>query len=160
MLLATFSSGLVEGLRTKLARLTSGKPEVAGRIVVDTLPEVTRRLMKAAGRSSRTLDESEIDRLIEDAARFLGDAVDLNFLKEEWRLIVDAWDVRDRDRYREIPRLGRKVRMATSRRDEVWDVFERVRTSLAAKDETTEAALMHALANEMRERPFTHVVID
>jgi superfamily I DNA/RNA helicase len=98
--------------------------------------------------------------VIDEAIANVGSLVDPAFLKDEWRLIVDAWDVHDRETYREIPRLGRKVRMATGRRDEVWEVFEEVRSSLMLRGATTEAALMHALANGLSDRPFTHVVID
>jgi hypothetical protein len=159
VLLATFSPALADGLRGKIARLSRGKQEVESRIIVDTLPNVTRRLMDGAA-GSRIADDAEIEEVIDEAIATVGSSVDPAFLKDEWRLIVDAWDVRDRDTYREIPRLGRKVRMVTGRRDEVWEVFEEVRSTLASRGTTTEAALMHALANRLSDRPFIHVVID
>ncbi|MGI1661347.1 UvrD-helicase domain-containing protein [Palleronia sp. KMU-117] len=159
VLLATFSPALAEGLQAKIARLTRGKPDVEARITVDTLPNVTRRLMDGAG-GVRIVDEAEIEEVIDEAIATVGSSVDPTFLKDEWRLIVDAWDVRDQNTYREIPRLGRKVRMAAGRRDEVWEVFQQVRSTLESSGATTEAALMHALANGLSHRPFTHVVID
>ena len=74
--------------------------------------------------------------------------------------IVDAWDVRDGERYLDLPRLGRKVRMAASRRDELWCVFSRLREGLEKDGLETEAGLMHRLAREMNKPPFTHVIID
>lgn len=160
VLLATFSTDLAEGLKGKLARLVRTKPDVATRIEVDTLPAVAARLMKVGQQGVAIARDDEIDDLIDAAATQIGTSVDPSFLKAEWRLIVDAWDVREGDRYAEIPRLGRKVRMAASRRQEVWQVFEKVRADLDAQGKTTDAALMHAWANAAHPPPYTHVVVD
>lgn len=50
--------------------------------------------------------------------------------------------------------------MAASRRDELWRIFARVREALESAGKETEAGLMHRLAREMQDPPFTHVVID
>lgn len=68
--------------------------------------------------------------------------------------------MRDAETYFDLPRLGRKVRMAASRRDEVWRVFARVRAVLDTQGKETEAGLMHRLAREISNPPFTHVVVD
>ena len=146
--------------KEKLTRLTKGKPDVATRIEVDILPAVARRLMKAQQKKTKLASEDEINKLIEDAAHATGTDVDPEFLKDEWRLIVDAWNVQDGDQYREIPRLGRKVRMVASRRDEVWQVFENVREQLSKGSLNTDASLMHEMADTLQRAPYTHVVID
>ena len=42
------------------------------------------------------------------------------FLRDEWRLIVDARDVRDAATYRGLPRHGRRTRLTGDRRDALW----------------------------------------
>jgi len=160
VLLTTFSSELANGLAGKVSRLTRGRPGISERIEVATLSSVARELIAKHVPGLVIAGEAEVRALLEDAAEAEGTAIDPAFLDDEWRLIVDAWDVRDADTYLNLPRLGRKVRMAASRRDELWRVFERVREALDAADKETEAGIMHRLCSLLTDAPFTHVVVD
>ncbi|MEE4211693.1 MAG: UvrD-helicase domain-containing protein, partial [Parvularcula sp.] len=160
VLLTTFSPDLAQGLADKLERLIAGRADLGTRITVATLSEVSRSLGHKLFDRMNLASEEEIEAWLIEAAEAEGTRVEANFLKEEWRLVVDAWDVRDAETYLELPRLGRKVRMAASRRDELWRVFGRVRMKLGDTGKTTEAGLMHALAREMKQPPFSHIVID
>lgn len=160
VLLTTFSEELAAGLRSKLDRLTQGRPEVAERITVASMSEVAQRLADPFMEGVRLAQDDEVETLLETAADEIHSTIDRAFLRDEWRLIVDAWDVRDGERYAELPRLGRKVRMAASRRDELWEIFSRVRTGLASRGLESEAGLMHRVARHLDEIPFTHVVVD
>lgn len=160
VLLTTFSRELAAGLSDKLDRLTKGRRGVASRIAIGTLPDVARRLAdeRLIGREVAT--DEEVERVLREAAAAEGTLVDPGFLLDEWRLIVDAWDVRDAETYLDLPRLGRKVRMAASRRDELWRVFARVREALERDGKETKAGIMHRLAREIGNSPFTHIVVD
>ena len=79
---------------------------------------------KSQRQSKRIVSGQAADYLIDATARAAGTNINLQFLKDEWRLIVDAGNMRVADHYREIPRLGRNVRMAASRPDEVWQIFQ------------------------------------
>lgn len=160
VLLTTFSGELVQGLVAKVDRLSRGRPDVRGRIEIDTLGRISRRFAAQQFGEVAVASEAEVDTLLDAAAKETGSAVDSAFLKQEWRLIVDAWDVRDSETYRNLPRLGRKVRMAASRRDEIWAVFARVRHVLDAEGKETEAGLMHRLSRETTDLPFTHIIVD
>jgi len=160
VLLTTFSRDLADGLRAKLERLTALSPSVAGQITVATLADVTLTLAAEHLPGVSPMDAETVDALIGAAARAEGSQLSDAFLSDEWRLIVDAWDVRDADTYRDLPRLGRKVRMAQGRRDEVWQVFARVRAALDAQGSETEAGMMHRLSQDMPRSPFTHIVVD
>lgn len=160
VLLTTFNAGLAQGLTSKLDRLTKSRPEVRARLPVSTLGDVAARLAAETLGSVTVVSDTEVDTLLDEAAEATGCTIDRSFLKDEWRLVVDAWDVHDGDTYRDLPRLGRKVRMAASRRDELWAVFARVRAALEAQAKKTEAGLMHRLSREMKHAPFTHVVVD
>lgn len=160
VLLTTFSDDLAKGLAEKLSRLIRGRPEIAERVTVGTLPDVTRQLANDISGDIRIIDDTEIASMLAAAKEAEGSDVEAGFLMDEWKLIVDAWDVRDAETYLYLPRLGRKVRMAASRRDEVWKVFARVRAKIASEGSETPAGLMHRLANELAEFPYTHVVVD
>ncbi|MEZ5778865.1 MAG: UvrD-helicase domain-containing protein [Paracoccaceae bacterium] len=157
---ATFNADLAKGLATKIGRLTQHRPDVRDRITVGTLADFARRLAAERLGHVSVAEPSEVEALLEQAANATGSSIDRDFLKDEWRLIVDAWDVRDAETYRELPRLGRKVRMASSRRDELWAIFAEVRSALETQEKLTEAGLMHRLRREMTPSPFTHVVVD
>ena len=160
VLLTTVSEPLARGLREKLAVLTDGHPDLAVRISVETLSSLARRLIRDRFGEPKVASDEDLSRLISGAAREQGTTVDLGFLLDEWRLIVDAWDVEDAETYLELPRLGRKVRMAAARRDEVWRIFSRVRDALAKEGLQTDAGLMNRLACTPMDLPFTHVVVD
>lgn len=160
VLLTTFSPDLAKGLSEKLTRLTKGQPNVAHRITVGTLGEVSKNLASELFGTMSIASEDEISTLLAEARETVGSSIDLSFLRDEWQLIVDAWNVSDAKNYLELPRLGRKVRMAASRRDELWAIFARVRNELAKQGKETLSGLMHQLAQDEATFPFDHVIVD
>ena len=160
VLLTTFTEQLALGLSEKLKRLVRGSPELAARITASTLGTVARGLAAKALGPVRVASDEDMPARLRAAAEAEGSTIGPGFLIDEWRLVVDAWNIRDADTYRELPRLGRKVRMATSRRDEVWRVFDRVRSELARDGLVTEAELMHRLSRDLPISPFTYVLVD
>ncbi len=160
ILLTTFSPGLAEGLSEKLDRLTRGHPDLAARITVGTLSEVSEGLARESFGDLVVADDIEIATLLDTARSSENSQIDPGFLSDEWRLVVDAWDVHDAKTYLELPRLGRKVRMAASRRDELWRIFSRVRSALEVAGKETISSVMHRLARERQDFPFSHIVVD
>lgn len=158
VLLATFNAELVEGLAEKIALLTRGQTDLRARITVSTLDAVAQDIVGAAG--GDIAGPAEVEAALEKALEETQTKIAATFLADEWAQIVDAWNVRDEAAYLDMPRLGRKVRMAQSRRAEVWGVMSVVREKLAAQGLTTPASLLHNAAVEMSEAPFTHVVVD
>lgn len=157
VLLTTFNRKLAESLARKLPQVAS--EEAAARITVEALPVLIARLHREAFGDVEIIDETTLRLYLQEAAREQGLVVDPDFLFDEWSLVVDAWDVRTQDEYRDLPRLGRKVRMAASRRDELWDVFCTVRDRLTQERLATESQLAHDLASAGG-IPFDHVLID
>ncbi|MCZ7677224.1 MAG: AAA family ATPase [Roseovarius sp.] len=157
VLLTTFNRRLADLLRAKLP-LIAGQEE-RNRIAVEDLGTVIHRMHAERFGAVEIVDEASLRRFLEEAATEAGLSVDPDFLFDEWTLIVDAWNVAGADGYRDLPRLGRKQRMAASRRDALWAVFERVRTRLEREKLGTEAGCAHAL-RESERMPFTHVIVD
>ena len=157
VLLTTFNRRLSEHLSEKISLVSD--QITRSKIDVEPLDGLIVRLHAEHFEESEIVDEQTLRQFLIAAALANKIDVDPDFLFDEWRLIVDAWDVRDAATYRELPRLGRKVRMVASRRDILWEVFSSVRVALAQKNLTTEAQLAHDL-RQSGEFPYAHVVID
>lgn len=157
VLLTTFNRKLAENLRQKVPQVASA--DAMSRIVVEALPVLISRLHRETFGDSEIVDETSLRHFLLEAAAERGMQVDPDFLFDEWLLVVDAWDIRTQEAYRDLPRLGRKVRMAASRRDALWQVFEAVRERLIREGMKTEAQLAHELS-EVGQLPFDHVLVD
>lgn len=157
VLLTTFNSRLSEGLARKLPLLAS--EDLRARIHVAALGDVIRDLHQQAFGPTVLVTEENLSELLGQAVAKTGAPLSVDFLRDEWSLIVDAWNVRDWESYRDLPRLGRKVRLPAARREAAWSVFAALRTALAAHNLKTEAQLAHELA-DTGALPFSHAVID
>ena len=157
VLLTTFNRRLADQLSEKIALVSD--QTTRGNIDVAPLDGLIVRMHAERFDETEIVDEQTLRQMLVQAALANKIDVDPDFLFDEWRLIIDAWDVRDAVTYKELPRLGRKVRMIASRRDALWEVFSSVRLALAHRKLTTEAQLAHDL-RQSGEFPYTHVVID
>ncbi len=160
VLLTTFNDNLSKSLAEKLDRLTASCPDVRSRITVAPLANVARDLASDHLGAVEIAAGAEIEALLEEANDAAGGHFDKEFVKDEWRLIIDAWNVTDADTYRDLPRLGRKLRMAASKRDEMWSVFDHVRRDLSEMNKETEADVLHRLIAYVQNSVFSHVVVD
>jgi hypothetical protein len=157
VLLTTFNAGLAEGLARKLPLLAG--EAVRARITVKALGTLIAERHAERFGETDIASEDEMRTLLRDGVAASDAPFTVDFLYDEWSLVVDAWDIRDIDTYRDLPRLGRKVRMPAARRDAAWAIFEGVRAALSARGMKTGAQLAHDLA-ESGAFPFTHAVID
>ena len=60
-----------------------------------------------------------------------------HFLFGEWTDVIDAWQLKSWEAYRDVSRLGRKTRIGGKQREILWAIFERVRAGLAEKKAVT-----------------------
>jgi hypothetical protein len=164
VLLATFSEPLAEALRHRLRRLVGNEPRVAERIEVDALDALGVRLHQAQIGPVTLVTSGDTRRLLREASEAIGDhKFSLSFLLAEWDQIVDGWQLRTGEAYRDVPRLGRKTRLPEAQRSTLWAIFERMRQMLAERGLKTKAEVFEALADEIRRsgrRPYDAAVID
>lgn len=164
VLLATFSDTLARALELRLKRLVGNEPRVAERIEVHSLPGLGLRLHRAmAGPVELVTPEGLRECIREAAVAVEGHGFSLRFLLDEWEQVVDAWQLRSWEEYRDVARLGRKTRLPVSRREVLWRIFEGVQARLAVGGVTTQAAVFTTLARLIEERrrpPFDFAVID
>lgn len=164
VLLTTFSDTLANALRTKLRRLISKEPRLAERLEVHSLDAIGIRLYKShVGPVNLASREVVTDLLRNAAKQFSSPKFGLPFLLSEWEQIVDAWQLDTWESYRDVARLGRKIKLPEQQRIALWAIFELVHTALMARKQITLPALFTQLALAIRRTknpPFDFVVVD
>lgn len=163
VLLTTFSEPLAQALRANLRRLIGGEPRVAERLEVHAMTALGLRLHQAQLGPARLASRDDISRLLREAAAASPDhGFPALFIRGEWEHVVDAWQLRNWDAYRDVPRLGRRTRLPESRRRQLWSIYEQVLARLSSSGLMTESALFQAVAESQAARPpaFDAAVVD
>ncbi|WP_373514122.1 3'-5' exonuclease [Persicitalea sp.] len=164
LLLTTFSDILANALRVKLRRLTSHEPQLVERVEVESLDKTGVRLYKARVGEPKIISKDQLTQWLKQAAAEVpGHKFSLSFLLAEWEQIVDAWQLRSWEEYRDVKRLGRKTRLPEPQRQTLWSIFERVGGQLAAEGWLTQAGLFGRLTEVIEaggSSPYDFVVVD
>lgn len=147
VLLTTFSDTLAHALQAKLRRLLANEPRLGERIDVHSLSSIGLRLHKShVGPAAIATTEVVRDLIIRVAAA-TDHKFSSRFLIAEWDQIVDAWQLRSWEAYRDVARLGRKTRLPEPQRKVLWSIFERVQAELQSMQLITWPELFNSLAN-------------
>ena len=164
VLLTTFSDTLANALRTKLRRLISNEPRIGERLEVHAMDAIGRKLYELNLGGLHIASREVIQQLLEAAAKEVDEhKFTMHFLMSEWEQVVDAWQLKSWDAYRDVKRLGRKTRLPESRRVVLWSIFDRVRRELEIRNLATDSDLFNRLASKLQEsekRPFDYSVVD
>lgn len=164
VLLTTFSPVLAEMLKEKVRRLLAVNPRVGDRLEVADINTVAVRLYESAFGRVQVATPADILAAIQRAS----DSVAVHsfterFLFSEWQEVVDAWQIQTWEEYRDVRRLGRKIRLPETQRATIWAIFERALQHLRASNRLTYATIFTRLAATMKERqhpPFTSIIVD
>jgi hypothetical protein len=164
VLLTTFSHILANTLREKLRRLVSNEPRLAERVEVHSINAIGGRLYKARfGQASLAPHELITDLLRTTAKDVPNHKFSAQFLLSEWEQVVDAWQLKTWESYRDVARLGRKTRLPEPQRRVLWQIFEKLRAELAARKMITLPEMFTQLAAAMvkeKTPPFDFAVVD
>jgi len=164
VLLTTFSKVLANSLRIKLASLVGEEPAIAARIVVKAISAVGYDLYSERFGQPQIAAPAMIRSLITKAASEVeGHRFSAHFLVGEWEDVVDAWQLRSWDEYRDVSRLGRKTRIGGKQREALWAIFERVRAGLVERRIVTWSDVFGRLTESLTAkgaRPYDFAVID
>lgn len=164
VLLTTFSDTLASALATKLRRLISNEPRLGDRLEVHAMTAIGERLYAMHWGKPKVATQSQIRQLLEDATK-AEPALKFSqrFMLGEWNDLVDAWQLKTWDAYKDVKRLGRKTRLSEAHRVALWTVFKRVQSVLAQDGLITHAEMFTRLAEKictLRHPPFEFVVVD
>lgn len=164
VLLTTFSKALANSLRVKLASLVGAEPSIAAGIIVKSVSAVGYDLYSERFGQPQIAATALIRSLITKAASEVeGHRFSAHFLFGEWEDVVDAWQLRSWDEYRDVSRLGRKTRIGGKQREALWAIFERVRAGLLERRVVTWSDVFGRLTESMTgkaDRPYAFAVID
>ena len=164
VLLTTFSETLANALRTRLKRLIGNEPRLGERLEVHSMSDIGIRLYEANfGRADLATDDQVKELLSEASAGVEAHRFSPQFLWTEWASIVDAWQLKSWDEYRDVRRLGRKTRLAEKQRAVLWSIFERLEAALDERSLLTEASVFKRLAGHManaKHPAFDYAVVD
>jgi hypothetical protein len=164
VLLTTFSETLANALSARLKRLIGSEPRLGERLEAHSMGGIGMRLHEANfGRTHLATEDQLKELLREAAAEVEGQRFSPHFLWTEWANVVDAWQLKSWDEYRDVRRLGRKTRLAEKQRAVLWSIFERVRAALDERGLLTEAGVFGRLAEHVgsaKHPPFEFTVVD
>lgn len=164
VLLTTFSEALANALRTKLRCLINHQPRLAERLEVYAMNEIGHRLYQFNVEPPQIASRELIRQLISQAAgQIENHKFSLKFLISEWEEVIDAWQLKTWEEYRDVPRLGRKTRLPEKRRKVLWSMLGNVNSVLESMEKITWAQLFQRLAMEFSENmvsPFGFIVVD
>ncbi|MDO8282543.1 MAG: 3'-5' exonuclease [Thermodesulfovibrionia bacterium] len=164
VLLTTFSDTLASALRTKLKRLIGNEPRLGDRLEVHAMNAIGRRLYELNFGRPQLVSRDVMDKLLtESAAAVDGHKFSLHFLRTEWEQVVDAWQLDTWEAYRDVTRLGRKTRLPEQKREQLWSIFDQVRSQLTSRNLVTYADMFNRLATRLADSkhpPFDFTVVD
>lgn len=164
VLLATFSDTLANLLRTKLNRLVCNEPKTADQIEVYSMNGIGKRLYELNFGKPQMATRRLIEGLIYKATKIVEiKKFSKNFLITEWDQVVDAWQVKTWEEYRDVIRLGRKTRLPEGMRIKLWSIFEIVRKELRNRDLITFSEMFRKLSEKFSKTnkyPFDFIVVD
>lgn len=164
VLLSTFSPMLSNVLKSKLRRLISNEPRLAEQIQVSAINDIATRLFTANFFRPNLISSKELSNLIQKIAAATEDLkFSASFLLSEWEQIVDMWQLKTWEAYRDVKRLGRRTRLSEQQRMVLWAVFQQVNAYLDQKKLFTYARIFDQLGNfylKEKKAPFQLAVID
>jgi superfamily I DNA/RNA helicase len=164
VLLTTFSPALARNLRTRLRRLIGEEPRLAERIDVQALDDIALRLHERVLGPVNLAPAPAVDEALRESVADAGlQRFSTGFVRAEWNNVVDAWQIRSWEEYRDVSRLGRRARLPEAQRQALWPAFEGVLARLADRGTTTMAQVYAGLAGHYtsgRRTPYDFIVVD
>jgi superfamily I DNA/RNA helicase/mRNA-degrading endonuclease RelE of RelBE toxin-antitoxin system len=164
VLLTTYSDTLAAALLARLQLLVRNEPRLGERIEVHSIGAVGRRLFRAHAGEPRIATREQVARFLREASADVGqERFRQQFLVSEWEQVIDAWQLRMWEDYRDVRRLGRKTRLPEEQRAILWEVFDHVNERLEGEQLLTEFGMFTRLSelHLMRSSaPYDVVVVD
>lgn len=164
VLLTTFSDALANNLRIKLRALISNQPRIAERLEIFSMDALGVYLYEKNVGKPKLIDDTTLKSLLKEESERVGlVAFSQRFLLSEWNNVVDAWQLKTWDAYRDAVRLGRKTRLPEQQRALLWNVFDQVWQRMDHLGLVTVASIYSRLIDVVSRRKhpiFDHVVVD
>jgi superfamily I DNA/RNA helicase/mRNA-degrading endonuclease RelE of RelBE toxin-antitoxin system len=161
ILLTTFSSTLAERLSLQLELLLEQRNPLRQNIDVTHVHKKFSNSWRQQKGRLRIASESEIRSALENA-HLTADGVEqeLEFLRSEWRLVIDPYGIQTWEEYKAVSRQGRGTPLGIRQRLKVWSVFDQMLGDLKSNGLMTWSMLSKWAANEGEIKLYDHAVVD
>ena len=160
VLLTTFSQPLASSLAHKIGILNGDEKTLVPNIHVTAIKESASDLYELmSGHKPFFATEEYIKSLLREN----GVNEDQTFLWSEWNTVIDAWQIKSETSYLDVARIGRRSRIGSARRSELWPIFQAVRNAVKVSGRRTKAMLFEEVSNYYAERtakPYTNIIVD
>lgn len=147
-----------------MSTLTTSDPVIASRLTVRPISAVGYDLYSAQFGAPQLAAAALIRSIITEAAKAVtGNPLSTQFLMNEWSGVVDAWQLKTWEDYRDVARLGRRTRIGGKQREVLWEIFSRVRSELAKRNAVTWSDVWGRVTDHMTAtgmRPYDFAVVD
>ena len=163
VLITTFSAMLANALKVKLRRLISNEPRLAEQIEIYSLNDIGLKLYKANIGQPNLVSKEQIIEMLKKASAIVEHKFSYSFLLTEWQQVVDMWQIKTWEAYRDVKRLGRKTRLPEQQRSVLWKMFSEVIEKLEKDKLLTFAGLFEGLTTlyqQDRSLPYDYIVVD
>jgi len=164
VLLTTHSVMLSNALKVRLRKLISNEPRLSERIDIYSINEIGLRLYKSNIGKPNLVSSELLNKYIKEAMnQFNEQKFSHAFLVSEFEQVIDAWQLKSLEEYKEVKRLGRKTRLPEKQRELLWNVFNLVKDKLRGDDLMTFADLFTELAKHIEKtnkQPYDFAVVD
>ena len=164
ILLTTFSPALANALAVKLERLVGSEEAIKDRVEVKAIRDVALDLYAATYGSPVIVDADDLrSQLVSIADSLCPGKFAETFLWSEWSEVVDSWQLTTWEAYRDVPRLGRKTRLGSKQREQLWQVFTLVHQWLDVQEALTWAGVLSRVTDQITSAgnlPYTFAVVD
>jgi hypothetical protein len=152
------------GERATLGRLAGNEPDVHGRISVHSITGIGHTLYADLFGEPIIASDALIGSLLDEAAKKVGGhRFSVSFMLGEWTDIVDAWQLKSWEGYRNVARLGRKTRIGGKQRELLWSIFADVRAELDKRGKITASDMFARVTAHFEggcKAPFDYAVVD
>ena len=158
----TYTRNLAIDIENNLSKICS--PEIMSRIKVENIDSWVINFLKQEGIKARIVYDKDLDELWSQAYT-LAPEFSLAFYQDEWREVIQPYNVKTLKEYLKAPRVGRGTRLNRAKKAEIWNVFAEFNSLLQEKGwKDRQTAIRDAcslLKNKQGETlPFKTVIVD
>lgn len=162
ILLCTFTKTLAAALKLKLEILFTNNQNALQQIEVTHFEGLAFNSLKRQEKQPNIASKIQIENFFRRAREeSLICKYPIGFLLSEWENVIDAWGIETLSDYLDINRVGRKSKLGSTQRSEIWPVFAAVKKFLNGRNLTTWSTIFRNL--NIKNDPFLnfeHVIVD
>jgi len=162
ILLCTFTKTLASALKQKLGILLAQDEAALEKIDVMHLEGIAFAHLKRNGRQPNIASKTQLLNFLRRSAQSVQVTnYENGFLLSEWENVIDDWGIETLEEYTGLSRVGRKSKLGTNQRNDLWRIFDETKQHLKSRNLTTWSHIFRelSLTNDPSAQ-YDHVIID